>query len=207
MTRINTNVSSLVAQNTLARSSADLQQALTRLSTGLQINSGKDDPAGLIASEALRADMTSIEKAISNSTRANLLIGTADSALGQVSSLLNDIRGLVVEAANSGARATSRSKPISCRSTRRWKPSTALPRRRPSKAAVCSTAAWTSTRPANTVSSIRDVQIDQANLGAAGQVGSRSQTSLRQQPWLKSATQMDFPPVSGERRASTLGRD
>ncbi len=53
MTRINTNVSSLVAQNTLARNSSDLQQALTRLSTGLRINVGKDDPAGLIASEAL----------------------------------------------------------------------------------------------------------------------------------------------------------
>ncbi len=52
MTRINTNVSSLVAQNTLARNTDDLQQALTRLSTGLRINSGKDDPAGLIASEA-----------------------------------------------------------------------------------------------------------------------------------------------------------
>ena len=106
MTRINTNVSSLVAQNTLARNTGDLQQALTRFSTGLQINTGKDDPAGLIASEALRADMTSIGKAISNSTRANLMIGTADSALGQVSSLLNDIRGLVVEAANEGALST-----------------------------------------------------------------------------------------------------
>ncbi len=50
MTRINTNVSSLIAQTTLARNSADLQQALTRLSTGLRINVGKDDPAGLIAS-------------------------------------------------------------------------------------------------------------------------------------------------------------
>ena len=83
-----------------------MQQALTRLSTGLRINSGKDDPAGLIASESLRADITSIDKAISNSTRANLLIGTADSALGQVSSLLNDIRGLVVEAANVGTLST-----------------------------------------------------------------------------------------------------
>ena len=51
MTRINTNVSSLNAQKTLARSNVQLQEALTRLSTGLRINSGKDDPAGLIASE------------------------------------------------------------------------------------------------------------------------------------------------------------
>ena len=97
MTRINTNVSSLVAQNTLGRSNAALEQALTRLSTGLRINTGKDDPAGLIASENLRSDITSIKKAISNTDRANQVIATADSALGQVSSLLNDIRGLVTE--------------------------------------------------------------------------------------------------------------
>src|SRR6188472_1622585 len=103
MTRINTNVSSLVAQNTLGRSHAALEQSLTRLSTGLRINTGKDDPAGLIASENLRSDITSITKAISNTDRANEVIATADSALGQVSGLLNDIRGLVTEAANTGA--------------------------------------------------------------------------------------------------------
>jgi flagellin len=103
MTRINTNVTSLIAQNTLGRSNKSLEQALTRLSTGLRINTGKDDPAGLIASENLRSDIASIRKAISNTDRANQVIATADSALGQVSSLLNDIRGLVTEAANSGA--------------------------------------------------------------------------------------------------------
>lgn len=103
MTRINTNVSSLVAQKTLSRSNNDLQTALTRLSTGLRINKGKDDPAGLIASEILRSDIVATQKAVTNSERANQIIGTADSALGQVSTLLNDIRGLVSESANSGA--------------------------------------------------------------------------------------------------------
>lgn len=103
MTRINTNVSSAIAQSNLARSQSALQVSLQRLSTGLRINVGKDDPAGLIASEILRSDITSIERAITNSERANQLIATADSALGQVSSLLNDIRGLVSEAANTGA--------------------------------------------------------------------------------------------------------
>ncbi|HAN97740.1 MAG TPA: hypothetical protein DCQ98_10055, partial [Planctomycetaceae bacterium] len=46
MSRINTNVSSFVAQKTLSRSNKDLQTSLTRLSTGLRINAGKDDPAG-----------------------------------------------------------------------------------------------------------------------------------------------------------------
>ena len=54
MSRINTNVSSLLAQNTLGRANESLQSALTRLSTGLRINSGKDDPAGLIASVLVR---------------------------------------------------------------------------------------------------------------------------------------------------------
>src|SRR5688500_15226176 len=103
MTRINTNVSSLIAQTNLSRVNGDLQNRLTRLSTGLRINSGKDDPAGLIASEALRSNIIATEKAITNSERANQLIATADSALGQVSQLLNDIRGLVSEAANTGA--------------------------------------------------------------------------------------------------------
>ncbi len=106
MTRINTNVSSLNAQKSLARSNMSLQQALTRLSTGLRINTGKDDPAGLIASEALRSDITATQVAVSNSQRANQMIATADSSLGQVSSLLNDIRGLVSEGANTGAMST-----------------------------------------------------------------------------------------------------
>ncbi|MBI1902480.1 MAG: flagellin [Planctomycetia bacterium] len=103
MTRINTNVPSLVAQTRLQRTNADLNTSLTRLSTGLRINTGKDDPAGLIASETLRTDMISVQTAISNAERANQVIATADSALGQISTLLNDIRGLVSEAANTGA--------------------------------------------------------------------------------------------------------
>ncbi len=103
MTRINTNVSSLIAQNRLNRTNEELQTALTRLSTGLRINTGKDDPAGLIASEALRSDITSTNRAIANTQRAKQIISTADSALGQVSTLLNTMRGLIVEAANVGA--------------------------------------------------------------------------------------------------------
>ena len=103
MSRINTNVPSLVAQHSLARSNSDLQVSLQRLSTGLRINTGKDDPAGLIASDNLRRDIAAVGEAISNSERATELIATADSALGAVSKLLVDIRALVTEAANAGA--------------------------------------------------------------------------------------------------------
>ncbi len=107
MTRINTNISSLTAQNTLSSSNASLQQTLTRLSTGLRINSGKDDPAGLIAANELGNDIKSSQQAIANSQVANQLISTADSALGQISSLLTDVKGLVNQASNTAVLSAS----------------------------------------------------------------------------------------------------
>ena len=64
MTRINTNVSSLVAQRVLNKNNNALNLSLQRLSTGLKINSGADNPAGLIASENLRAEKAGISTAI-----------------------------------------------------------------------------------------------------------------------------------------------
>ena len=103
MSRINTNVASLRAQVNLNNSRTSLNQALERLSTGLRINSGADDPAGLIASEGLKSEISGINQAITNSTQATNVISTADAALSQVSDLLLDIKGLVVQSANSGA--------------------------------------------------------------------------------------------------------
>ncbi len=103
MTRINTNVGALIAQTNLQRSQSDMQTALQRLSSGLRINRGADDPAGLIASESLRAEMAGIGKAISNSERASNVIATAEGALNEVANMLVNIQQLTVEAANSGA--------------------------------------------------------------------------------------------------------
>ncbi|MEX2317331.1 MAG: flagellin [Pirellulales bacterium] len=171
MTRINTNVSSLVAQNTLGRTNASLQQALTRLSTGLRINTGKDDPAGLIASENLRSDITSIKKAISNTDRANQVIATADSSLGQVSSLLNDIRGLVTESANSGAlsddqiSANQLQIDSSLAALNRIAQTTEFQGRR----LLDGSLDFLTTAGAN-FARLSDLSIEQANLGASGQV-------------------------------------
>jgi len=74
MARINTNVPSLIAQNNLARSNTDLSTRLQRLSTGLRINRGADDPAGLIVSERLRSEIKGIGQAINNSERASSVI-------------------------------------------------------------------------------------------------------------------------------------
>ena len=103
MARINTNVSSLTAQRGLAKSQKALADTLRRLSSGLRINRGADDPAGLIASEGLRSEISGIDQAIDNSSRASNVIATAEGALGEVASLLLNIKSLVVEAANSGA--------------------------------------------------------------------------------------------------------
>src|SRR4051795_13537648 len=103
MARINTNVSALTAQRGLAKSQQTLNGTLQRLSSGLRINRGADDPAGLIASEALRSEITGINQAIDNSSRASNVISTAEGSLNEVGSLLLNIKSLVVQAANTGA--------------------------------------------------------------------------------------------------------
>src|SRR5450432_1043955 len=102
MSRINTNVSSLIAQRVLAKNNTALNQSLERLSTGLKINSGADDPAGLIASENLQAEQAGISSAIDNANRASNIIGTAEGGLSEVSSLLTQLQSLVNQSANSG---------------------------------------------------------------------------------------------------------
>jgi flagellin len=103
MSRINTNVPSLTAQRSLQRSQQSLSETLNRLSTGLRINRGADDPSGLIASEGLRSEITGIDQAIGNSQRASNVIATTEGALNEVASLLLNIKSMVIEAANTGA--------------------------------------------------------------------------------------------------------
>jgi flagellin len=107
MTTINTNVASLIALNNLNNSNTSLQTSLTRLSTGLQINSGADNPAGLVATNILGSQIASINQSITNSNRANDVLSTADAGLGQISGLLDQIRSLVQAGLNSGALSTT----------------------------------------------------------------------------------------------------
>jgi len=103
MGRINTNIASLQAIHRLGKNNDELATRLQRLSSGLKINTGKDAPAGLIASETLRSEINGIGQAIDNSQRANNVVNTAEGALGEVSSLLLEVQGLTNEAANTGA--------------------------------------------------------------------------------------------------------
>lgn len=105
MTRINTNIASIQARHRLSSNNFDLGIRLERLSTGLRINRGRDDPAGLIASETLRSEIRGISQAIDNSTRAMNVISTAEGALNEISALLLDMRALINHAANEGANS------------------------------------------------------------------------------------------------------
>lgn len=107
MSRINTNVSSLTAQRVLGQNNKSLGTSLERLSTGLRISRGKDDPAGLIASENLRSEKSAINAAISNSERADQVVNIAEGGLQEVSSLLTELQGLLTTSANGAGLADS----------------------------------------------------------------------------------------------------
>ncbi|MFG0256677.1 MAG: flagellin, partial [Phycisphaerales bacterium JB043] len=100
MSRINTNVQSLIAQRVLGQNNRSLGVSLERLSTGLRINRGADDPAGLIASENLRAEQTALAQAIDNAERAEQVANIAEGGLQEIASLLNELEGLVTATAN-----------------------------------------------------------------------------------------------------------
>ncbi|UCE59100.1 MAG: flagellin [Phycisphaerales bacterium] len=100
MSRINTNVQSLIARRALGINNMSLNQSLVRLSTGLRINTGKDDPAGLIASETLRANIRATTSAIDNAIRADTIVAVAEGGLQEVSSLLLELEALVDQSAN-----------------------------------------------------------------------------------------------------------
>ena len=100
MARINSNIGSLIARHNLNAANADLSVRLHRLSSGLRINRGADDPAGLIISERLRSEIQGVGQAIDNAERASNVIATTEAALAEVATLLNSIKGLIVESAN-----------------------------------------------------------------------------------------------------------
>ena len=105
MARINSNIPSLIAQANLSRTQGELGIRLERLSTGLKINRGKDDPAGLIISERIRSNIQSVETGVKNTERASAMLSTTEASLTEVNDLLNSIRSLMVESANTGANS------------------------------------------------------------------------------------------------------
>ena len=97
---INTNVHSLFAQRSLSSSQGTLGTSLERLSTGLRINSAKDDAAGLFISQKQTSDIRGIDQAIRNAGDGISLAQTAEGALSQISSSVQRIREIAVQSSN-----------------------------------------------------------------------------------------------------------
>jgi flagellin len=95
------NISSLTAENALSNTQASLQKTLTQLSTGLKINSGSDDAAGLSIAEGMTANMAALTQSQQNASNGIGMLQTADGALSQVTTLLNRAVTLATEAATS----------------------------------------------------------------------------------------------------------
>ena len=100
MTTINTNTASLNAQRNLAGTAVSLGTAMQRLSSGLRVNSAKDDAAGLAIAERMNTQTRGMNVAIRNANDAISLAQTAEGALGAITNNLQRMRELAVQAAN-----------------------------------------------------------------------------------------------------------
>jgi len=105
---INTNVASLNAQRNLSQSGSSLATSLQRLSSGLRINSAKDDAAGLAISERFTAQINGLNQAVRNANDGISLAQTAEGALGSAGDFLQRIRVLAVQSANASNSAQDR---------------------------------------------------------------------------------------------------
>lgn len=104
--KINRNMSAVIANNQLLRTENKLKSTMLRLSSGYKINSAEDNPAGMAISNKMKAQIDALDKAQSNAADAKNVIEIADGALNEVSSILQRIRELSVQAAN-GTNADS----------------------------------------------------------------------------------------------------
>jgi flagellin len=97
---INTNLSALSVTNSLNNNQAALQSSMNKLSSGSQLNTAADNPAGLAISQGLQAQIGGLNQAAQNTASGINLIQTASGALSQVSNILQTINTLAVQAAN-----------------------------------------------------------------------------------------------------------
>ena len=108
MLGINTNVASLTAQKNLSGSGIGLNNAIARLSSGLRVNSAKDDAAGLAIAERMQAQIKGYDVAGRNANDGISLLQVADGAMGKISDNLQRMRELAVQAKNGTLNPTDR---------------------------------------------------------------------------------------------------
>lgn len=100
MTVINTNIKSLISQNALSKNSRSLSAAMEQLSTGKRINSAKDDAAGLAISSRMTAQIRGLDQSVRNGNDAISMLQTAEGAMIEITSMVQRMRELSVQAAN-----------------------------------------------------------------------------------------------------------
>jgi flagellin len=105
---INTNVASITAQTNMWRSSANMRQSISRLSSGLRVESAADDAAGMAISENLKAQNRGFQQAMRNANEGVGILQVAESAYQKSSDILSRMRELAVQAASDGLSDTER---------------------------------------------------------------------------------------------------
>ena len=108
MVGILTNTASLNAQNNLSKSTNDLQTSLQRLSSGLRINSAKDDAAGLAIADRMTSQIRGLNQAVRNANDGISLAQTAEGAMSESSNILQRMRELAIQSANDTNSASDR---------------------------------------------------------------------------------------------------
>lgn len=106
--RINNNISALIAQGNTNKTQSKLTMSIERLSSGLRINRGADDAAGLTISEKLRGQIRGLNRAVSNAQDGISLIQTAEGALNEDASILNRLRELAIQSQADSLTANDR---------------------------------------------------------------------------------------------------
>jgi len=104
---INTNLAAITALNNVEQSNAELQTSITRLSTGLRINSGADDPAGLVITQNMQAQIAGLNQASQNTQDGINMLKTADGGMAEIQNLLIQVRALAVASANTAVADAS----------------------------------------------------------------------------------------------------
>lgn len=107
MSPITNNIAAFMTHNALATHNQRMFQSLRNLSTGLRVETAKDDPGGMVASNALQSDIVGIDAAMNSINRGEQIIATAEGAITQINELLLELQAIVTESGNQGGLGQS----------------------------------------------------------------------------------------------------
>jgi flagellin len=104
---VNTNMNSLMIENTLSNTNSEVSASLQKLSSGMSINSAQDDPAGYAIANSFKASIASMQVASQNANQANSMLQTADGAYSQINNILVQMKSLATQAASGQESSTN----------------------------------------------------------------------------------------------------